>query len=80
MREYRLGPLQAEVLSLVQAQPDAALGVVQRLREFISPSAVYTCLKSLERRGLVKSCYGEPTPVRGGRRQVIYEAVIQPKR
>lgn len=37
-----------------------------------SPGAIYTALARLERRGLVASRLGEPTPERGGKRKRHY--------
>jgi DNA-binding PadR family transcriptional regulator len=39
----------------------------------ISPGALYTALERLERRRLVKSRLGEPTPQRGGKRKRYYQ-------
>ena len=38
----------------------------------VSPGAIYTVLDRLERRGLVRSRLGEPTPERGGKRKRHY--------
>jgi DNA-binding PadR family transcriptional regulator len=38
----------------------------------VSINAVYTTLDRLERKGLLKSWIGEPTPQRGGRRRKFY--------
>lgn len=38
----------------------------------VSISAVYTTLDRLERKGLLRSWEGEPTPQRGGRRRKFY--------
>ena len=38
----------------------------------VSPGAIYTGLKRLERRELVTSWLGEPTAVRGGKRKRYY--------
>jgi DNA-binding PadR family transcriptional regulator len=38
----------------------------------VSINAVYTTLDRLERKGLLKSWDGEPTPQRGGRRRKFY--------
>ena len=38
----------------------------------VSINAVYTTLDRLERKGLLKSWTGEPTPQRGGRRRKFY--------
>lgn len=37
-----------------------------------SPGAVYTALSRLERRGLIASRLGDPTPERGGKRKRLY--------
>jgi PadR family transcriptional regulator PadR len=42
----------------------------------ISPGALYTALDRLEKRGLVSSCLGDPTPERGGKRKRLY--TVQP--
>ena len=39
----------------------------------VSINAVYTTLDRLERKGLLRSWDGEPTPERGGRRRKFYE-------
>jgi PadR family transcriptional regulator PadR len=38
----------------------------------ISPGALYTALTRMEKRGLVASRLGEPTPERGGKRKRLY--------
>ena len=38
----------------------------------VSPGALYTALDRLEKRGLVTSRLGEPTPQRGGKRKRLY--------
>ena len=42
----------------------------------VSPGALYTALDRLEKRGLVASRLGEPTPHRGGKRKRLY--TLQP--
>jgi DNA-binding PadR family transcriptional regulator len=42
----------------------------------VSPGALYTALSRLEKRGLVASRLGEPTPERGGKRKRLY--TVQP--
>ena len=42
----------------------------------ISPGALYTALDRLEKRGLVVSRLGDPTPQRGGKRKRLY--TLQP--
>jgi DNA-binding PadR family transcriptional regulator len=41
----------------------------------VSINAVYTTLDRLERKGLLKSWVGDPTPQRGGRRRKCYAVV-----
>jgi PadR family transcriptional regulator, regulatory protein PadR len=43
-----------------------------RTGRVVSPGAIYTALDRLERRGLVRSELGEPTPERGGKRKRLY--------
>lgn len=42
----------------------------------VSPGAMYTALARLEKRGLVSSRLGDPTPERGGKRKRLY--TVQP--
>jgi DNA-binding PadR family transcriptional regulator len=42
----------------------------------VSAGALYTALTRLEKRGLVSSTLGEPTPERGGKRKRLY--TVQP--
>ena len=44
----------------------------ERTGRVVSPGAIYTGLDRLERRGLVRSDLGEPTPERGGKRKRLY--------
>lgn len=46
--------------------------IEERTGRRVSPGAVYTGLQRLERRELVTSWLGEPTPVRGGKRKRYY--------
>ena len=43
-----------------------------RTGRVVSPGAVYTALDRLERRGLVRSRLGDPSPERGGKRKRQY--------
>jgi PadR family transcriptional regulator, regulatory protein PadR len=43
--------------------------IERRTPRRVSAGAVYTTLERLERRGLVTSAWGEPTPERGGKRK-----------
>jgi PadR family transcriptional regulator PadR len=51
--------------------------IEQRTGRSVSAGAVYTALERMERRGLVRSWLGEPTPVRGGKRKRFY--ALQPR-
>jgi PadR family transcriptional regulator len=42
----------------------------------ISPGALYTALARMEKRGLISSRLGDPTPERGGKRKRLY--TVQP--
>jgi DNA-binding PadR family transcriptional regulator len=46
--------------------------VHERTGRRLSPGAIYTALDRLERRGLVASRLGDPTPERGGKRKRLY--------
>lgn len=77
MPDY-LGELEQTLLLALLHLEDEAYGVA--IRELIldrtgrrmSPGAIYTSLDRLERRGLVRSRLGDPTPQRGGRRKRFY--------
>jgi DNA-binding PadR family transcriptional regulator len=68
---------QITLLALLRLEPDAYGASMQREIEArtgrpVLLSAVYTTLDRLERKGLVRSWIGEPTPERGGRRKKFY--------
>src|ERR671937_695187 len=50
--------------------------IESRTNRTISPGALYTALDRLEKRGLVTSRLGDPTPERGGKRKRLY--TLQP--
>ena len=54
----------------IRAQIEARTG------RAVSPGALYTALDRLEKRGLVSSRLGAPTPERGGKRKRLY--TLQP--
>ena len=66
------------LLSVLIASPDAYGAALQEVlaeeagRE-VSLGAIYTALDRLDRKGLVISQLGEPTPVRGGKRKRHYD-------
>src|ERR671915_8751 len=70
---------QLVLLGVLRLEPnDAAYGdairreIHARSGRDVSINAVYTTLDRLERKGLLKSWVGEPTPQRGGRRRKFY--------
>jgi DNA-binding PadR family transcriptional regulator len=77
MRTY-LGEFEQLLLfALVRLQEDAYGARIRTVIEArtgrdVSPGAIYTALDRLERRGLVSSRLGEPTPQRGGKRKRYY--------
>jgi DNA-binding PadR family transcriptional regulator len=77
MRTY-LGEFeQLLLMALVHLGDDAYGGRIRdvietRTGRLVSPGAVYTALDRLERRRLVSSWLGEPTPQRGGKRKRHY--------
>jgi len=63
--------------ALAHLGPDAYGGSIRRLIEartgrLVSPGAIYTACSRLERRGLIGSALGVPTPERGGKRKRHY--------
>jgi PadR family transcriptional regulator len=79
---HSLGDFEQLILfALVRLGPDAygvtIRGEIEaRAGRTISPGALYTALDRLEKRGLVSSRLGEPTPQRGGKRKRLY--AVQP--
>ena len=68
---------QVTLLALLRLEPEAYGASVQREIETrtdrpVLLSSVYTTLDRLERKGLVTSWIGAPTPERGGRRKKYY--------
>jgi DNA-binding PadR family transcriptional regulator len=74
----RLGELERLLLLALVRLDEEAYGVeirqviARRTGRTLSPGAIYTALDRLERRGLVASRLGEPTPERGGKRKRYY--------
>jgi DNA-binding PadR family transcriptional regulator len=69
---------QLVMLALLRLGPDAYGASVRRAIEeragrTIAIGAVYTTLRRLEQKGLVRSRIGDPTPERGGRRRRHFE-------
>jgi PadR family transcriptional regulator PadR len=82
----RLGSFELLLLLAVQrlaGGADEAYGVPIRLDierctgRVASPGAIYTALDRLERRGLVHSRLGDPTPQRGGKRKRHYRLTVK---
>jgi PadR family transcriptional regulator PadR len=78
MRTY-LGEFeQLLLLALLHLSEEDAYGtrirseIEARTGRSVSPGAIYTALDRLERRGLVASRLGDPTPARGGKRKRHY--------
>jgi len=69
---------QLVLLALLRLQPHAYGATIhreieRRAERDLAVAAVYTTLDRLERKGLVRSWTGEPTPERGGRSKKFYE-------
>jgi PadR family transcriptional regulator PadR len=83
MATETLGEFEQVVLLAILRLGDEAYGV--SIREEIaacterepSPGALYTTLDRLEDRGFVTSCFGDPTPQRGGRAKRFFQ--VSPK-
>ena len=78
MSEYSLGTLEETILIiLLMKNKSHTVEIAQvyekHLSQSISIPAVHIVLKRLEKKGLVKSAFGEPTPERGGKRKKYYE-------
>ncbi len=75
-----LGEFEQLILLAVLRLGDNAYGVSIRseilacTRREVSPGALYTTLDRLERKGMVASNTGTPTPERGGRSKRFYKA------
>ena len=73
-----LGDFEQLILLGVLRLGDEAYGAAirqemhERSGRDVSINAVYTTLDRLERKGLLRSWVGEPTPKRGGRRRKFY--------
>jgi len=81
MRTY-LGEFEQLLLLAVVHLDEDAYGtriretIARRTGRTVSPGAIYTALDRLERRKLVTSSLGDPTPERGGKRKRYYR--LQP--
>ncbi|MEM7354555.1 MAG: helix-turn-helix transcriptional regulator [Acidobacteriota bacterium] len=78
MQRKALGEVEQLLLFALVALRDRAYGVEirelieQQTGKSLSPGAIHTGFERLQRRGLVESRLGDPTPVRGGRRKRFY--------
>lgn len=74
-----LGALEELILLLVLRESESygaelvKLYIDQMKKEITLP-AVVMVLKRLEKKGMLKSRVGDPSPARGGRRKVLYKA------
>lgn len=78
MSDYSLGSLEETILVIVLMKEEShgveiAKVYEQHLKQTISLPAIHIVLKRLEKKGLVKSAFGEPTPERGGKRKKYYQ-------
>jgi PadR family transcriptional regulator PadR len=79
---HTIGEFEQLILIALVRLGDDAYGVTIRAEiegktgRVVSPGALYTALDRLEKRGLVSSRLGEPTPERGGKRKRLY--TVQP--
>ncbi len=74
-----LGALEELILLLVLREKESYGAelvklYVEHMNKEITLPAVVMVLKRLEKKGMLKSKVGAPSPERGGRRKVIYEA------
>ena len=78
MSEFALGSLEETVLVMVLMKQESygveiAKVYEAHMKQSISLPAIHMVLKRLEKKGLVKSAFGEPTPERGGKRKKYYQ-------
>ena len=79
MSEFSLGTLEETILIILLMQEESygveiAKVYEEHMKQSISLPAIHIVLKRMEKKGLVKSSFGEPTPERGGKRKKIYRA------
>ena len=65
------------LLALAGLGPDASgtairRAIQERTGRVLSPGAIYTGFGRLEKRGYIRSSFGDPTPERGGKRKRLY--------
>lgn len=79
MKEYQLGEFEEIVLLTVAILFEDAYGVSirkeieERANRKVSVSALQTALRRMEKKGYLKSGFGEATPERGGKRKRYFK-------
>lgn len=79
MKEYQLGEFEEVVLLTVAILHGDAYGVSikqeieERLDRQVSVSALQTALRRMEKKGYLKSAFGEATAMRGGKRKRYFQ-------
>ncbi len=79
MKEYQLGEFEEIVLLTVAILHGDAYGVSikqeieERLQRNVSVSALQTALRRMEKKGYLKSEFGEATAIRGGKRKRYFQ-------
>ncbi|MEO9869204.1 PadR family transcriptional regulator [Ekhidna sp.] len=79
MKEYQLGEFEEVVLLTVAILHEDAYGVSikedieSRLERSVSVSALQTALRRMEKKGYLKSEFGEATAIRGGKRKRYFK-------
>ncbi len=79
MKEYQLGEFEEVVLLTVAILHGDAYGVSikqeieERLDRKVSVSALQTALRRMEKKGYLKSEFGEATAIRGGKRKRFFQ-------
>lgn len=80
MKGTHLGEFEELVLLVVAVLYDNAYGVEvmdeikRQTGRRVTISTVHSALHRLEKKGFLKSDYGQPTSVRGGRRKLLFRA------
>jgi PadR family transcriptional regulator, regulatory protein PadR len=79
MSDHSLGVLEELILLILLSEGktygvEVAKAYESNYNTSISLPAIHVVLKRLEKKGFVKSAFGEPTTERGGRRKRYYEA------
>ncbi len=79
MGKYAIGEFEEIVMLTVAVLYDNAYGITikeeieNRLDRTVSVGAMRTALKRLEKKGFLRSAFGEATAVRGGKRKRFYK-------